>query len=268
MTDADHPSAAMRPAQLTLTALPGLPLVRPGDDLGALILAGLKEADIALAAGDVIAIAQKIVSKAEGRLVRLSDVTPSARARELAEAAQKDPRFVEVVLSESKEVLRTRFNTLIVEHRLGFVCANAGVDRSNVAPHGEGHEEYLLCLPGDPDGTCRQLRERFRAETGVDVAVIINDSHGRAWRTGTVGVAIGAAGFPSLLDMRGHRDLFDYTLQVTQIGLADELAAAASLLMGQADEGRPVVHIRGVPYPFREGNAQELIRPKEMDLFR
>ncbi len=258
----------MTTAQLTLTALPGIPLVQPGDDLAALILTGLKAAGIALAPGDMIAIAQKIVSKAEGRLIKLSEVRPSARARELAAITQKDPRFVEVVLSESTEVLRTAFNTLIVEHRLGFVCANAGVDRSNVAPHGEGQEEYLLCLPRDPDGTCQRLRERFRAETGVEVAVIINDSHGRAWRTGTVGVALGAAGLPALLDMRGHRDLFDYALQVTQIGLADELAAAASLLMGQADEGRPVIHIRGVPYPFREGNAQELIRAKEMDLFR
>jgi len=258
----------MQLAQLVLTALPGLPLVQPGDDVAALILAGLRRAEITLQPGDVIAVAQKIVSKAEGRLVKLSEVTPSARALELARITEKDPRFVEVVLSESKEVLRTRYNTLIVEHRLGFVCANAGVDRSNVAPHGEGREEYLLCLPRDPDGACRELRERFRAETGVDVAVIINDSHGRAWRNGTVGVAIGAAGFPALLDMRGHRDLFDYALQVTQIGLADELAAAASLLMGQADEGRPVVHIRGVPYPLREGDARELLRPKEMDLFR
>lgn len=256
------------PAQLTLTALPGIPLIQPGDDIAALILAGLKAAEITLASGDVVAIAQKIVSKAEGRLVKLSDVTPSARANELAAVTQKDPRFVEVVLSETKEVLRAAYNTLIVQHRLGFVCANAGVDRSNVGPHAEGHEEYLLCLPSDPDATCRRLRERFRAETDADVAVIVNDSHGRAWRNGTVGVAIGAAGFPALLDMRGHRDLFDYTLQVTQIGLADELAAAASLLMGQADEGRPVIHIRGVPYPFREGDAQELIRPKEMDLFR
>ena len=257
-------------ASLTLTALPGIPLVQPGDDLGALILAGLKAAEITLASGDVIAIAQKIVSKAEGRLVKLSDVTPSARAHELAAITQKDPRFVEVVLSETKEVLRAAYNTLIVQHRLGFVCANAGVDRSNVGPlpGGEGHEEYLLCLPRDPDATCQRLRERFRAETGADVAVIVNDSHGRAWRTGTVGGALGAAGFPALLDLRGHRDLFDYTLQVTQIGLADELAAAASLLMGQADEGRPVIHIRGVPYVFREGDAQELIRPKEMDLFR
>lgn len=262
--------SAQSPVQLILTALPGLPLVQPGDDVAALILAGLRSAEITLALGDVIAIAQKIVSKAEGRLVKLSEVTPSARALELAALTQKDPRFVEVVLSESKEVLRTRFNTLIVEHRLGYVCANAGVDRSNVGPASDEEEqdEYLLCLPHDPDGTCQRLRERFRAETGVDVAVIINDSHGRAWRQGTVGVALGAAGFPALHDMRGHRDLFDYTLQVTQIGLADELAAAASLLMGQADEGRPVIHVRGVPYPFREGVAQELIRPKEIDLFR
>ena len=161
-----------------------MPLVRPGDDIAALILAGLEAAHLTLASGDVIAIAQKIISKAEGRLVKLADVRPSARAHELAVITQKDPRFVEVVLSESKEVLRTRFNTLIVEHRLGFVCANAGVDRSNVGPHGEGHDEYLLCLPRDPDGACQQLRERFRAATGADVAVMINASPGRPWRPG------------------------------------------------------------------------------------
>jgi coenzyme F420-0:L-glutamate ligase/coenzyme F420-1:gamma-L-glutamate ligase len=261
----------MPPAQLALTALPGLPLVRPGDDLAALIRAGLRAADLTLATGDVLVLAQKIVSKAEGRLVRLADVTPSARALELARITQKEARFVEVVLSESKEVLRARFNTLIVEHRLGFVCANAGVDRSNVGPHPGPHlddEEMLLCLPLDPDGTCQRLRERLRAETGADIGVIINDSHGRAWRQGTVGVALGAAGLPALLDLRGKPDLFDYALQITQVGLADELAAAASVLMGQADEGRPVIHLRGVPYPFREGNAQELIRPKELDMFR
>ena len=248
--------------------------------MGALILTALRAAAIHLESGDVIAVAQKVVSKSEGRLVRLADVTPSARALELAAVTQKDPRFIEVVLSESSEVLRARFNTLIVVHRLGFVCANAGVDRSNVAPHGtaarphglaadgSAHDEFLLCLPRDPDGTCQRLREQFRLATGADAGVLINDSHGRAWRNGTVGVAIGVAGLPALLDMRGHRDLFDYTLQVTQIGLADELAAAASLLMGQADERRPVIHIRGVPYPFREGTLQELIRPKELDLFR
>jgi coenzyme F420-0:L-glutamate ligase/coenzyme F420-1:gamma-L-glutamate ligase len=260
--------AAAQSSQVLLTALPGMPLVQVGDDLSALILAALARAGIVLANGDVIAIAQKVVSKSQGRLVKLAEITPSARALELAIVTGKDARFVEAVLSESREVLRARPNTLIVEHRLGFVCANAGVDRSNVAPHGAGLDEYLLLLPTDPDGTCQQLRESFRAATGRDVAVIINDSHGRAWRNGTVGVALGVAGFPALLDMRGHPDLFDYALQVTQIGLADELAAAASLLMGQADEGRPVIHIRGVPYPFREGTARELIRDKELDLFR
>jgi coenzyme F420-0:L-glutamate ligase/coenzyme F420-1:gamma-L-glutamate ligase len=251
-----------------LTALPGLPLIQPGDGLGALILAGLQAAGIELRSGDVVVIAQKIVSKAEGRQVRLASVTPSPRALELAAVTGKDPRFVEVVLSESKEVLRARFNTLIVEHRLGFVCANAGVDRSNVGRHGGGQEEYVLCLPANPDETCRTLRDALRAATGAEVGVLINDSHGRAWRNGTVGVAIGVAGLPALLDMRGHIDMFDYTLQVTQIGLADELAAAASLLMGQADERRPVIHIRGVPYPFREGSLPELIRPRDLDLFR
>jgi coenzyme F420-0:L-glutamate ligase/coenzyme F420-1:gamma-L-glutamate ligase len=257
-----------KPTSLALTALPGLPLVQPGDDLGALILAGLEAAGITLRSGDVVAVAQKIVSKAEGRLVNLAHVTPSARALELAAETQKDARFVEVVLSEATEVLRARANTLIVEHRLGFVCANAGVDRSNVGPHVAAGDEIVLLLPRDPDGACQALRERLRAATGADVGVLINDSHGRAWRKGSVGVALGVAGLPALLDLRGHPDLFDYALQVTQIGLADELAAAASLLMGQADEGRPVIHIRGVPYPFREGDARELIRPKEMDLFR
>jgi coenzyme F420-0:L-glutamate ligase/coenzyme F420-1:gamma-L-glutamate ligase len=253
---------------LTLTALPGLPLVRPGDDLATLILAGLAAAEITLADGDVIAIAQKVVSKAEGRVVRLGDVTPSPRAIELGLLTLKDPRFVEVVLSESSEVLRSAPNVLIVEHRLGFVCANAGIDRSNVGPHAVGDDEMVLLLPNDPDAACLALRDRFHLATSAHVGVLINDSHGRAWRTGTVGVAIGAAGLPALHDMRGHPDLFDYALQVTQIGLGDELAAAASLLMGQADEGRPVIHLRGMPYALREGSARELIRPKEQDLFR
>ncbi|MCC7361108.1 MAG: coenzyme F420-0:L-glutamate ligase [Anaerolineales bacterium] len=265
---ASAPAVSAPAATLTLTALPGLPLVQPGDDLAALILAALGPAGLTLRDGDVIAIAQKIVSKAEGRLVRLADVTPSPRALELAALTEKDARFVEVVLSESSEVLRARPNTLIVEHRLGFVCANAGLDRSNVAPHGEGLDEWVLMLPADPDRSCAALRARWKAETGADVGVVINDSHGRAWRTGTVGVALGVAGMPGLLDLRGHPDLFDYALQITQIGLGDELAAAASLLMGQADEGRPVIHLRGLPYALREGSAQELIRPKSQDLFR
>jgi coenzyme F420-0:L-glutamate ligase / coenzyme F420-1:gamma-L-glutamate ligase len=253
-------------ARMALTALGDIPLIQAGDDLAELILHSLAAAEISLEDGDVLVLAQKIVSKAEGCEVRLSDVQPSARAEELAAETSKDPRFVEVVLQDSREVLRARPGTIIVEHRLGFVCANAGVDRSNVAQPGD--DERLLRLPLDPDGTCADLRERLHAATGAHVGVIINDSHGRAWRTGTVGVALGAAGVPALLDLRGHPDLFDYALQVTQVGLADELAAAASLLMGQADEGRPVIHIRGCPYTLREGTAQELIRPKEMDLFR
>jgi len=252
--------------QLTLTSLPNIPLIKPSDNLVEIILKSLKDAAIELRDEDVLVVAQKIVSKAEGRLVRLSAVTPSARAVEIARQIEKDARQVEVVLSESKEIVRMRPGVLIVEHRLGFVCANAGVDRSNVEAH-DG-EEYLLMLPENPDRSCAELREALKEKTGATIGVVMNDSHGRAWRSGAVGIAIGAAGVPALLDLRGHPDLFNYTLHATQVGLADELAAAASLLMGQADEGRPVIHVRGVPYPLREGNARELIRAKEMDMFR
>ena len=257
--------------QLTLSALPGIPLIKPGDDLATLILEALTRAEIALQTGDVLVLAQKIVSKAEGRQVHLSTVTPSAQAVELAEAARKDSRQVQVVLSESKEVIRHRPGVIVVEHRLGYVCANAGVDHSNVEPPpgGEPDDGWLLVLPKDPDRSAAELRMRFQKASGIrDLGVIINDSHGRAWRTGSVGVALGAAGFPGLLDLRGAPDLFNHPLEVTTVGLADELAAAASLLMGQAGEGRPVIHVRGVPYSLREGNARELIRPREMDLFR
>lgn len=255
-------------AQLVLTALPNIPLIKPGDDLCAIILASLTKAGLRLQNDDVLILAQKIVSKAEGRLVHLSSVTPSARARELADELGKDPRHVEVILSETKEIVRMRAGVIVVEHRLGYVCANAGVDRSNVAPHGEGGDDWLLMLPENPDRSCAELRDKLRAVTGATVGVIVNDSHGRAWRSGTVGVALGAAGVPALLDLRGTPDLFDTPLQITQVGFADELAAAASLLMGQAAEGRPIIHARGVPYALRDGDAQELIRPKEMDLFR
>lgn len=259
-------------SELTLTALPQMPLVKTGDNLTQLILDGLTRAGKRLETGDVVVVAQKIVSKAEGRMIRVGDITPSERALELAPLLQKDARHVEAILRETKEIVRMRAGVIVVEHRLGYVCANAGVDRSNVAPHAPdgatADDDMLLLLPEDPDATCARLRAEFLAETGAIVAVIINDSHGRAWRNGTVGVALGAAGLPALLDLRGSPDLFDFPLQVTQVGLADELAAAASLLMGQAAEGRPVIHVRGVPYEFREGDAQELIRPKEMDMFR
>jgi coenzyme F420-0:L-glutamate ligase/coenzyme F420-1:gamma-L-glutamate ligase len=254
--------------QLSLTALPDLPLVEPGDDLAALILTALRQTGLTLAGGDVLIVAQKVVSKAEGRLVDLKAVDPSEAAIELANQTQKDPRLVEVILGESKQVLRTRPGLIIVEHRLGFVCANAGVDHSNVRGPGGAPGEWVLMLPLDPDRTAQRLCESLRSRTGAGIGILIIDSHGRAWRMGTVGVAIGVAGFPAVLDLRGHPDLFGDLLQVTQVGLADELAAGASLVMGQADEGLPVVHARGLPYNLRDGSLNELLRPKEDDLFR
>lgn len=252
---------------LQLTALGGFPLIRPGDDLAGLILRSLESNHLSLISGDVLILAQKIVSKSEKRLVDLTGVTPSVRALSLSKKCEKDPRFVEVVLRESREVLRARPGLLVVEHRLGFVCANAGVDRSNVGTR-EGEGEWVLLLPADPDASCRALRDRLRQSAGADVGVIINDSHGRAWRNGIVGVAIGVAGLPALEDLRGRMDLYEYQLQITQVAAADELASAASLLMGQADESLPVVHARGFPYPLRESSLAELIRPKQMDVFR
>lgn len=255
-------------ASMTLTALPGLPLVRAGDDLAGLIQVGLRSAGLALQDGDALVVAQKIVSKAEGRAVNLAEVTPSERARELAAPGEKDPRLVEVILRESRRVVRAERGIIIVEHRLGFVCANAGVDHSNV-PVEEGRAgEWVLLLPEDPDASARRLRQALEAWSGARVGVMIIDSHGRAWRMGTVGAAIGVSGLPALVDLRGRADLFGYRLRVTQVGLADEIAGAASALMGQADERRPVVHVRGLPYPLREGSMAELIRPASEDLFR
>jgi coenzyme F420-0:L-glutamate ligase/coenzyme F420-1:gamma-L-glutamate ligase len=242
-----------------------MPIVAPGDDLASMIMTALVECGEELRQGDVLVVAQKIVSKAEGRVVALASVTPSERAIALAAATGKDPRLVELILRESDEVVRHAPNVIVVAHRLGFVMANAGVDQSNVAEDGDG---LALLLPRDPDASCAALRASFLAKAGVDVGVVVNDSHGRAWRNGTVGVALGVAGMPALLNLRGRPDLFDRALRVTEVGLADEVAAAASLVMGQANEGRPVVLVRGVPYARRDGAARELVRPRERDLFR
>jgi len=258
-----HSTPSPTTTQLCLTALPGLPLIGPGDDLPGLILQALARAGLSLLDGDVLVVAQKVVSKAEGRQVELDRVQPSPQALQLARETEKDPRLVQVILSESKEVLRARPGLIVVEHRLGFVCANAGVDHSNV--EGEG---VVLMLPLDPDASARRLRADLERVSHARLGVLIVDSHGRAWRTGTVGVAIGVAGLPALLDLRGRPDLFGELLMSTQVGLADELAAAASALMGQADEGRPVIHMRGLPYPLREGSLAELLRPRSEDLFR
>ena len=247
-------------------ALAGVPLVQPGDDIAAIILAALAASHETLCDGDVVVIAQKIVSKAEGRIVPLASVLPSAEAHSLAQKVNKDPRLVELILRESTEIVRYRRDVLIVAHRLGFIMANAGIDHSNVE-QGSGDDTALL-LPEDPDATCAQLRKTIKALTDADVAVIINDSHGRAFRNGTVGVAIGASGLPALSDLRGHADLFRRRLQNTEVAIADEIASAASLLMGQADEGQPIVVARGLPMQQRNGTAAELIRAKNLDLFR
>ncbi len=253
---------------LSLTPVPGIPLVKPGDELAQIILDALGQADLTLINGDILVLAQKIVSKSEGRLVRLGDVIPSPQAEELAQDTQKDARFIELVLRESHEVLRTRPGTIVVEHKRGFVCANAGIDHSNVLGDESAGDEWFLLLPDDSDASARRLREAIRCLTGCNIGVLIIDSHGRAWRLGTVGVSIGIAGLPGLVDLRGTQDLFGYTLKVTMVAAADELAAAASLVMGQAAEGTPVVHVRGFPYPLREAVLDELIRPREMDMFR
>jgi coenzyme F420-0:L-glutamate ligase/coenzyme F420-1:gamma-L-glutamate ligase len=188
-------------------------------------------------------------------------------ALELAESTEKDPRIVELILEESNEILRTRPGAIIVEHNLGFVCANAGIDQSNVIPENQD-EVWVLLLPENPDLSAETLRQSIKKTTSRNIGMLIIDSHGRAWREGTVGITIGIAGMPGLVDLRGNPDLFGRTLQITQVGAADELAAAASLMMGQAAESTPVVHVRGFPYPLRDGNLSELLRPKEQDLFR
>jgi coenzyme F420-0:L-glutamate ligase / coenzyme F420-1:gamma-L-glutamate ligase len=257
----------MAPADsLDLFALPGLPMVQPGDDLAALIITALDRASRRPADRDVLVVAQKIVSKAEGRMVDLATVTPSARAIALAAEVGKDPRIVEVILSESTRVVRSRPNLIIVQHRLGFVMANAGVDQSNVAPADGVHRALLL--PENPDASAERLRARLSAHYGARIAVIISDSFGRAWRRGTAGIAIGAAGLPSLIDLRGQPDLFGRTLEVSIIGFADEIAAAASLLQGQAAEARPVVLVRGLDWTAPDAPAAELVRPPAEDLFQ
>ena len=253
---------------LTLTPLQNIPLIRQGDNLADIVVNALVHNHITLADHDILVFAQKIVSKAEGRAVNLATVVPSQRALELGVQTEKDPRIVELVLQESNEVLRTRPGTIIVEHRLGFVCANAGIDHSNVAGTGDQTEEWVLLLPVDPDRSAQALRDEIEESTGRQVGVLIIDSQGRAWRNGTVGIAVGLAGLPGLEDLRGKPDLFGFTLRITQVGVADELAAAASLMMGQAAEGTPVIHVRGFPYSLRQASMQELLRPKEQDLFR
>jgi coenzyme F420-0:L-glutamate ligase/coenzyme F420-1:gamma-L-glutamate ligase len=251
---------------VTLIAVANVPLVRPGDDLAGLLISACERSALKPADGDILVVAQKIVSKAEGRYVDLAAVRPSPRATSLAAEVDKDPRLVEVILGESRRLVRQRPGVLIVEHRLGFIMANAGVDRSNVDP--DVGAEPVLLLPADPDASAAALLDRLAGHFRTRLGVIIIDSWGRAWRRGTVGVALGVAGLPALMDMRGRPDLFGRGLRVTQTGFADEIAAAASLLMGQADEARPAVLVRGLSWTGSSSPGATLIRAPEEDLFR
>lgn len=251
---------------LTLTALSAFPLVEPGDELATLIEASLEASSLALAEGDVLVLAQKIVSKAENRYARLSDVTAGAEAVALAAEIDKDPRLVELILSESKEVVRYRPGVVIVEHNKGYVHANAGIDKSNI--QSDESDPRVLLLPLDSDASARRLQQQLQQLTGKSVHIIINDSAGRAWRNGTVGMAIGSAGFEPVEDLVGAQDLFGRPMEVTEVAVADELAAAASFVMGQAAEAAPVVLVRGARLQAADTGSAALIRSKDNDLFR
>lgn len=257
---------------LEFIAIENFPMVNPGDDLASMIEAALAAQSLTLTDGDVLCLAQKIVSKAENCYVDLRTVTPSEQALALAIEVDKDPRKVQLILDESVDVVRKRPGVLIVEHRLGFVHANAGIDQSNIALEGVDQEELCLLLPVDPDASAVRLKEKLEAASGCQLGVIINDSVGRAWRMGTVGLAIGVAGITALEDYIGEHDIYGAELKVTQVAAADELAAGASLVMGQTTERVPLVLIRGYkgrPNPEAEAlGVKPLIRPKQMDMFR
>ena len=254
------------PERLTFIALDGIPLVAPGDDLATLIVEAVERSGEALQDGDILVVAQKIVSKAENRIVMLGEIEAGAQAVELAARVDKDPRVVELILRESRAVIREKPGVLIVENNLGLIMANAGIDHSNVAS--EVPDETLLLLPEDPDASAERLRAELKDRLGTDVGVIVNDSVGRPWRIGTMGLASGIGGLPAVLDLRGDTDLFGRELRVSEEAVADELAAAASLLQGQGAEGRPVVLVRGYTSSAAPQPATAALRAPEEDMFR
>ncbi len=264
--DPSEDNVANAKSSITLTAIPGLPAIREGDNLGSMLVDALLTARLEPQPGDVLIITHKIVSKAEGRVVALDDVQSSSAAIELARKTEKDPAVVELILSESKKIIRHRPGLIIAEHRLGIVMANAGIDQSNVG--GGAGEHRVLLLPRNPDQSSEMIARALQRRFQCDVAVIIADSVGRAWRNGIVGLAIGAFGLPALLDLRGRRDLDGRDLEVTQVGLADEIASAAELLMGEADEARPAVLMRGMTWEGEAQPASALIRSEAEDMFR
>lgn len=259
-------------ASMQLHTLKGIPLVKPDDPLDTYILAALTQSQLLLEEGDVLVVAQKIISKSEGRYGYLNEVEPSPEAIKLAEETRKDPALVQFILDESQEVVRTRPGVIIVAHNQGYVHANAGIDRSNISHKEQETDpdrgERVLLLPLDCDASASKLRESLKEKTGIAPHIIINDSAGRAWRQGTCGFALGTAGFDPLVNLVGKPDLFNRPLEMTEVAVADELAAAASFLMGQADEGAPVVLIKGANLASSDQGSKALIRPKEFDLFR
>ncbi len=252
-------------SRVELIAVPGLPDFKPGDDLARHIVDAMRAAQMTFAVGDVLVVAQKVVSKCEGAQIDLVDVEAGPQALELAATTGKDARLCQLILDDASEVLRSRPGLVIVANKAGHVMANAGIDRSNL---GEESDDVVLRLPSDSDRSARELRQRIAELTGVEIGVVINDSWGRAWRNGTVGHAVGAAGFPAFWDRRGEEDMYGRALKVTQIGLADEIAAAASLVMGAAAERQPVIVVRGLCLPEGDGTAGDLVRERSMDLFR
>lgn len=251
--------------QIQALGIPGVPLIETGDDIVSIFIQCLDQSQLRLLRGDVIAITSKIISKAEGQWIDLQTITPSEHAQEIAAVAGKDPREVELILREARSVSRFRQGVIVTEHRLGFISANSGVDRSNTRPNGD----WRLLLPRDPDGTARRIQEQLATHFNVPLAVIIIDSHGRPFRLGTVEVAIGAAGLPALWNLRGQPDLFGQILHASEVALADQLAAAAGLLMGQSTEAIPIVILRGVIYPHdMDGRASDLVRPADHDMYR
>ena len=252
----------MKKGSLTILGLRYVPQIRLGDNLGEIVVTAANKQGVQLKNDDVVVVAQKIVSKAEGRFVSLGDVKPSAKARRIAGAMKKDPRHIEVILRETKRVVRQRGAHLIVETRHGLVCANAGVDKSNV----EG-EDVVTLLPMNPDSSARRIRRQIRESAGKVVSVIVSDTFGRPWRLGQTNVAIGLSGMRPLIDYRGTKDMFGYPLSVTRMAVADELAAAAELVMNKVD-GIPVAIIRGYSHPRARGSARQLVRPAKEDLFR
>ncbi len=254
--------------ELKFTQLLDIPLINEGDNIAQQIYQSANRQSVEFQDGDILAVTSKIISKSEGRMVNLIEIQPSENAIDLGKETKRDPRLIELIMRESKEIVRISDQVIIVEHRLGFICANAGIDHSNVLGSYGNKEDWFLLLPLSPDDSAEKIRAYIKEKTGREIGVIVIDSHGRPWRKGTVGVIIGTSRVPALIDLRGKTDLFGYHLRISEVAAGDELAASASLMMGQADEKIPAIHIRGFPYQLCDSSINDILRQKNLDLFR